>query len=135
MMDYDAIRAACVAAIWRRARQTGARLNVTYTTPEDLAADAWLLLQERPGWSIARAADEATRRALRAQARHTACSLDKITHIPAASPPEQIDLPPILRRIADGWTLAEIAAQENKTVSAIYRAKVKEINSLCVRQL
>ena len=58
-------------------RHTGSRINWTYTTLEDIAADAYIIAQDEPtrpgdspGDKLRRAAYEAVRRAARAQQRH-----------------------------------------------------------------
>ena len=131
MIAYDALRRECRKAISRRARRTGARLNVSYTSPDDLAADAWILMQERPEWDVQRAADEAARRALRVQRKHSVCyPIEDAEQVRA--PEQELDtgLPPVLQRIADGWTLAEIARQTGRSVSAVWRQADKEKRTL-----
>ena len=58
-------------------RRTGARINWTDTTPEDIAADAYILAQneptrpgDKPRDKLRRSAYESVRRAARAQQRH-----------------------------------------------------------------
>lgn len=58
-------------------RRTGSRINWTYTTPEDLAADAYIIALDEPtrpgdspGDKLRRVAYEAVRRAAQAQHRH-----------------------------------------------------------------
>lgn len=75
--QYKEIMTAVHAAARAYTRRTGARLNMTDTTPEDIAADAYIIAREtpqRPGETqldhIRRAAYEAIRRATRAQQRH-----------------------------------------------------------------
>lgn len=78
LRQYKEIMTAVHAAARAYTRRTGARLNLTDTTPEDLAASAYIIAREtpqRPGElhpdHIRRAAYEAIRRATRAQQRHT----------------------------------------------------------------
>mgnify|MGYP002544372971 CR=1 FL=1 len=75
--QYKEIMAAVHAAARAYTRRTGARLNQTDTTPEDIAADTYIIAREtpqRPGEAqldhMRRAAYEAVRRATRAQQRH-----------------------------------------------------------------
>ena len=75
--QYKEIMTAVHAAACAYTRRTEARLNLTDTTPEDIAADAYIIAREtpqRPGETqldhIRRAAYEAVRRAIRAQQRH-----------------------------------------------------------------
>lgn len=77
LRQYQEILKAVQAAARAYTRRTGARLNMTDTTPEDIAADAYIIAREtpqRPGETqldhIRRAAYEAVRRATRAQQRH-----------------------------------------------------------------
>ena len=131
MIAYDDLRRECDKAIGRRARRTGARLNVSYTSPDDLAADAWILMQERSEWDTRRAADEAVRRALRAQMRHAVCyPIEDPEQVRAPEVEIAAGLPPVLQRIADGWTLAEIAQQTGRSVSAVWRQADKEKRAL-----
>lgn len=75
--QYKEIMTAVQAAARTYAKRTGARLNTTDTTPQDIAAAAYIIAREtpqRPGElhpdHIRRAAYEAVRRATRAQQRH-----------------------------------------------------------------
>lgn len=77
LRQYKEIMTAVHAAARAYTRRTGARLNLTDTTPEDIAADAYIIARETPQRTgetqpdhIRRAAYEAVRRATRAQQRH-----------------------------------------------------------------
>lgn len=72
--QYKEIMTAVHAAARAYTRRTGARLNLTDTTPEDIAADTYIIARETPQRAgetqldhIRRAAYEAVRRAIRAQ--------------------------------------------------------------------
>lgn len=89
-------------------RKTGARIDWSWTSPEDLAADAYIIAQEsprRPGEHyvdmLHRAALEAVRRTARAQQRHAHQDM-----------PEE----------AAGPDTAESAAQLADILEAIYKA-------------
>lgn len=74
---YNQLLQAVKKAATAYQRRTGARINWTDTTPEDIAADAYIIAQDEPtrpgdgpGDKLRRAAYEAVRRAARAQQRH-----------------------------------------------------------------
>lgn len=75
--QYKEIMTAVHAAARAYTRRTGPRLNMTDTTPEDIAADTYIIARETPQRTgetqldhIRRAAYEAIRRATRAQQHH-----------------------------------------------------------------
>lgn len=77
LRQYNQLIKAAQQAARAYQRHTGSRINWTYTTLEDIAADAYIIAQDestrpgdRPGDKIHRAAFEAVRRAARAQQRH-----------------------------------------------------------------
>ena len=75
--QYNQILQAVKKAAKAYQRHTGSRINWTYTTLEDIAADAYIIAQDEPtrpgdkqGDKLHRATYEAVRRAARAQQRH-----------------------------------------------------------------
>lgn len=127
-MTITDMRTAAKKAVKARERRTGARLNLTYTTIDDLVSCMWLLMRER-GYTLQRAADEATRQALRAQKRHTHFDIP-ITQ-PAPEPEEQTEKPPLLSALCAGYTLSELAQAQGRSVSAVWRAVQAEKARLC----
>lgn len=135
--DYIALLHAAQRAIYARQRLTGARLNLSYTTPADIVADAWIIGATtcRPALD---AIPEATRRAYRAQQRRSHFCIDDCLHAPELSTAGQDiadeitphDLPPTLARLSEGYTLAEIAAHTGRSVSAIWKQKNIELQKL-----
>lgn len=135
--DYMALLHAAQRAIYARQRLTGARLNLSYTTPADIVADAWIIGATtcRPALD---AIPEATRRAYRAQQRHSHFCIDDCLHTPELSTAGQDitdeisphDLPPTLARLSEGYTLAEIAAHTGRSVSAVWKQKNIELQKL-----
>lgn len=135
--DYMALLHAAQRAIYARQRLTGARLNLLYTTPADIVADAWIIGATtcRPALD---AIPEATRRAYRAQQRHSHFCIDDCLHAPELSTLGQDitdeisphDLPPTLARLSEGYTLAEIAAHTGRSVSAVWKQKNTELQKL-----
>lgn len=109
-------------------RHTGSRINWTYTTLEDLAADAYIIAQDeptrpgdKPGDKLRRAAFEAVRRAAQAQQRH------QHQDIPEDSTPDALvyldttaDTIAIYQAIHKAGHVAELMA-EGLTVSDISR--------------
>lgn len=132
--DYMALLHAAQRAIYARQRLTGARLNLSYTTPADIVADAWIIGATtcRPALD---AIPEATRRAYRAQQRHSHFCIDDCLHTPELSTTgndiaDEItphDLPPTLARLSEGYTLAEIADHTGRSVSAVWKQKNREM--------
>lgn len=77
LRQYSQLLQAVQRAARAYQRRTGSRIDWTYTTPEDLAADTYIIAVDaptrpgdRPGDKLRRAAYEAVRRAARAQKRH-----------------------------------------------------------------
>lgn len=109
-------------------RRTGCRINWTYTTPEDIAADAYIIAQDeptrpgdKPGDKLRRAAFEAVRRAAQAQQRH------QHQDIPEDSTPDALvyqdttaDTIAIYQAIHQAGHVAELMAQ-GLTVSDLAR--------------
>lgn len=77
LRQYNQLLQAVRQAAKAYQRRTGSRINWTDTTPQDIAADAYIIAQgeptrpgDRPGDKLHRAAFEAVRRAAQAQQRH-----------------------------------------------------------------
>ena len=77
LRQYNQILQAVKKAATAYQRRTGCRINWTYTTLEDIAADAYIIALDeptrpgdRPGDKLSRSAFEAVRRAAQAQQRH-----------------------------------------------------------------
>lgn len=121
----DDLHKAAGCALRHRERRTGARLNLSYTTVGDLVSCAWLLMVER-GLSLTRASDEAARQALRQQHRHAHAEIPDTVPAKQAVETDGEELPPILARLAAGYTLANIATAQGRSVSAVWRAAQKE---------
>lgn len=121
----DDLHKAAGCALRHRERRTGARLNLSYTTAGDLVSCAWLLMVER-GLSLTRASDEAARQALRQQQRHAHAEIPDTVPAKQAEDTDRDELPPILARLAAGYTLANIATAQGRSVSAVWRAAQKE---------
>lgn len=116
-------------ALRHRERRTGARLNLSYTTMGDLVSCAWVLMAER-GLSLTRAADEAARQALRQQRRHAHAEIPDTVPAQQTEDTDGGELPPILARLAAGYTLSNIATAQGRSVSAVWRAAQKEKQEL-----
>lgn len=126
----DELHKAAGCALRHRERRTGARLNLSYTTVGDLVSSAWLLMSER-GLSLTRAADEAARQALRQQQRHAHAEIPDTVPAQQTEETDGDELPPILARLAAGYTLANIAKAQGRSVSTVWRAAQRERAELC----
>lgn len=124
-MTIGDMRTAAKKAVKARERKTGARLNLTYTTIDDLVSHMWLLMVEQ-GYTLPRAADEATRQALRQQKRHTHFDIPITAQAPQTAAEALADAPPLLSSLFAGYTLAEIATAQGRSVSAVWRAVQRE---------
>lgn len=124
-MTINDMRTAAKKAVKARERRTGARLNLTYTTIDDLVSCMWLLMVEH-GYTLHRAADEATRQALRQQKRHTHFDIPITAQAPQTDSEALADAPPLLSSLFAGYTLAEIATAQGRSVSAVWRAVQRE---------
>lgn len=124
-MTIGDMRTAAKKAVKARERKTGARLNLTYTTIDDLVSCMWLLMVEQ-GYTLPRAADEATRQALRQQKRHTHFDIPITAQAPQTDAEALADAPPLLSSLFAGYTLAEIATAQGRSVSAVWRAVQRE---------
>lgn len=124
-MTIGDMRTAAKKAVKARERKTGARLNLTYTTIDDLVSQMWLLMAEQ-GYTLPRAADEATRQALRQQKRHTHFDIPITAQAPQTDAEALADAPPLLSSLFAGYTLAEIATAQGRSVSAVWRAVQRE---------
>lgn len=124
-MTIGDMRTAAKKAVKARERRTGARLNLTYTTIDDLVSCMWLLMVEH-GYTLHRAADEATRQALRQQKRHTHFDIPITAQAPQTDSEALADAPPLLSSLFAGYTLAEIATAQGRSVSAVWRAVQRE---------
>lgn len=124
-MTIGDMRTAAKKAVKARERKTGARLNLTYTTIDDLVSHMWLLMREQ-GYTLHRAADEATRQALRQQKRHTHFDIPITAQAPQTDAEALADAPPLLSSLFAGYTLAEIATAQGRSVSAVWRAVQRE---------
>lgn len=129
-MTIGDMRTAAKKAVKARERRTGARLNLTYTTIDDLVSCMWLLMVEQ-GYTLPRAADEATRQALRQQKRHTHFDIPITAQAPEPDADTLTDAPPLLSSLFAGYTLAEIATAQGRSVSAVWRAVQAEKATLC----
>lgn len=129
-MTIGEMRTAAKKAVKARERRTGARLNLTYTTIDDLVSCMWLLMVEQ-GYSLSRAADEATRQALRQQKRHTHFDIPITAQAPQTDAETLADAPPLLSSLFAGYTLTEIAAAQGRSVSAVWRAVQAEKAMFC----
>lgn len=121
----DDLHKAAGCALRHRERKTGARLNLTYTTIDDLVSCMWLLMVEQ-GYTLPRAADEATRQALRQQKRHTHFDIPITAQAPQTDAEALADAPPLLSSLFAGYTLTEIATAQGRSVSAVWRAVQRE---------
>lgn len=124
-MTINEMRTAAKKAVKARERKTGARLNLSYTTIDDLVSCMWLLMREQ-GHTLSRAADEATRQALRQQKRHTHFDIPITAQAPQTDAEALADAPPLLSSLFAGYTLAEIATAQGRSVSAVWRAVQRE---------
>lgn len=124
-MTIGDMRTAAKKAVKARESRTGARLNLTYTTIDDLVSQMWLLMVEQ-GYTLPRAADEATRQALRQQKRHTHFDIPITAQAPQTDAEALADAPPLLSSLFAGYTLAEIATAQGRSVSAVWRAVQRE---------
>lgn len=124
-MTIGDMRTAAKKAVKARERKTGARLNLSYTTIDDLVSHMWLLMVEQ-GYTLPRAADEATRQALRQQKRHTHFDIPITAQSPQTDAEALADAPPLLSSLFAGYTLAEIATAQGRSVSAVWRAVQRE---------
>lgn len=112
-------------------RRTGSRINWTYTTPEDLAADAYIIAQEAthspnapdPN-TIHRAALEAVRRAARAQKRHAHAEIPEDAEPGAIATPDTAEsaaqIADILQAVHNAGPVAVLLSQ-GSTVSDMAR--------------
>lgn len=128
-MTINDMRTAAKKAVKARERRTGARLNLTYTTIDDLVSCMWLLMVEH-GYTLHRAADEATRQALRQQKRHTHFDIPITAQAPAPDADILTDAPPLLSALFAGYTLTELATAQGRSVSTVWRAVQKERQTL-----
>lgn len=124
-MTIGDMRTAAKKAVKARERKTGARLNLTYTTIDELVSHMWLLMREQ-GYTLSRAADEATRQALRQQKRHTHFDIPITAQAPAPDADILTDAPPLLSALFAGYTLTELATAQGRSVSAVWRAVQRE---------
>lgn len=121
-------------------RRTGARINWDSTTPEDLAADAYIIAREapgrpedRPGDKLRRAAYEAARRAVRAQQRHHHADLsDEDGSAAGATRADDVEdaaairhaishAGPVAVMLAQGLTIGDISARLSVSRSTAWR--------------
>lgn len=128
LRQYKAIMSAVQAAARTYTRRTWSLLNATYTTPEDLAAAAYIIIREtgtRPGETtgdtIRRAAYEAVRRAARDQQRHAHADLPTDQDTDAAAPPGDMDALDIRQAIQQAGRVAQLIAAGWDTTTDISR--------------
>lgn len=137
--QYKEIMTAVHAAARAYTRRTGARLNMTDTTPEDIAADAYIIAREtpqRPGETqldhIRRTAYEAVRRATRAQQRHHHQDMPEEDGPGAPAAPDTMadslaimeaisSAGPVALVLADGLTVSDIARRLGVSRSTAWR--------------
>lgn len=129
-MTITDMRTAAKKAVKARERRTGARLNLTYTTIDDLVSCMWLLMVEQ-GYTLHRAADEAARQALRQQKRHTHFDIPITAQAPEPDADILTDAPPLLSALFAGYTLTELATAQGRSVSTVWRAVQVEKAMLC----
>ena len=138
LRQYQELTKAVHAAARAYTRRTGARLNLTDTTPEDLAAAAYIIAREtpqRPGElhpdHIRRAAYEAVRRATRAQQRHAHTDTPEDREEAAQASGDILE-PIVIRQaiqqaghvaalLAQGYTPADIARRLRVSPSTAWR--------------
>lgn len=131
-MTINDMRSAAKKAVKARERRTGARLNLTYTTIDDLVSCIWLLMVEQ-GYTLHRAADEATRQALRQQKRHTHFDIPITAQAPAPDADILTDALPLLSALFAGYTLTELATAQGRSVSTVWRAvQVEKARVYCM---
>ena len=136
LRQYNALVEAVKIAASNYARRTGSQLNRTYTTYVDLAADAYIIMQESPNQTddtpdskIRRAAYEAVRRAIRAQKKHTHyLDLDDIdapepdTMVDAIAIRDAIDRGgELVQMLSYGYTITEISQHIGAAPSTTWR--------------
>lgn len=128
LRQYNQLLKAVQQAARAYQRRTGSRINWTDTTPQDIAADAYIIALDeptrpgdRPGDKLRRSAFEAVRRAAQAQQRH------QHQDIPEDSTPDALvyqdttaDTIAIYQVIHNAGYVAELMAQ-GLTVSDISR--------------
>ena len=128
LQQYKEITRAVQAASRTYTRRTGSRLNATFTTTEDIAAAAYIIIREtgtRPGETTAdtirRAAYEAVRRAARDQQRHAHTDLPTDQNTDAAAPPGDLDVIDIRQAIQQAGHVAQLIAAGWDTTTDISR--------------
>lgn len=109
-------------------RRTGCRINWTDTTPQDIAADAYIIALDEPtrpgdspGDKLRRAAYEAVRRAARGQQRHAHADLPTDQDTDAAAPPGDLDTIDIRQAIQQAGHVAQLIAAGWDTTTDISR--------------
>ena len=139
LRQYSQLLQAVQQAARAYQRRTGSRINWTDTTPEDIAADAYIIALDeptrpgdRPGDKLHRSAFEAVRRAARAQQRHQhqdipeedgpeapAYCMDIVEAIAARDAIQQAG--PVAALLAQGLTPADIARRLGVSRSTAWR--------------
>lgn len=119
LRQYSQLLQAVQQAARAYQRRTGSRINWSYTTPADIAADAYIIAQGEPkrpgdrlGDKIHRAAYEAVRRAARAQQRHAHWDIPE-DNAPGAPmvPDSMVDDIAIYQAIQQAGPVAALLAQ------------------------
>lgn len=118
LRQYQQITNAVQAAARTYAKRTGSRINMTDTTTADLAAAAYIIMQEtgtRPGETTAdairRAAYEAVRRAARAQQRHAHAETPDDQDTATQAPGDLLEAIAIRQAIQQAGRIADLLVQ------------------------
>lgn len=136
---YNQLLQAVKKAATAYQRRTGARINWTDTTPEDIAADAYIIAQDEPtrpgdgpGDKLRRSAYEAVRRAARAQHRHHHQDMPEEDGPGTPAAPDTMadslaimeainSAGPVAVMLADGLTISDIARRLSVSRSTAWR--------------
>ena len=139
LRQYNQLIKAAQQAARAYQRHTGSRINWTYTTLEDIAADAYIIAQDEPkrpgdgpGDKLRRSAYEAVRRAARAQHRHHHQDMPEEDGPGAPAAPDTMadslaimeaisSAGPVALMLADGLTVSDIARRMGVSRSTAWR--------------
>lgn len=139
LRQYTQLLQAAQRAARAYQRHTGSRINWTYTTLEDIAADAYIIAQDEPtrpgdgpGDKLRRAAYEAVRRAARAQQRHHHQDIPEEDGPGAPAAPDTMadrlaimeainSAGPVAVMLADGLTVSDVARHLSVSRSTAWR--------------